>query len=108
MRADAPGATSIVIVDRRTGWRSGGSIRLSQAGLTFLAVAGAGVTPPQSVVVLNAGQGSFPFNANAIVPRGTPSFLTVTPSSGSVDSSQLSPVLSVAVNPAGLTAGDYF
>jgi hypothetical protein len=86
---------------------SGQSIRLSQSGITFVAVAAAGVTPPQNVAVQNTGQGSFSFSTRAILPAGF-SWLSVSPANGISISSQPAPQITIAANPAGLAAGDYF
>jgi sugar lactone lactonase YvrE len=78
--ADADGETTILVPVTMTLSGSGQIIRLSQGGLTFVGVVGGGVSPAQSVVVLNGGQGPFQFNAVARPTSG--SWLAVTPSSG--------------------------
>ena len=56
---------------------------LAQRGLLFTAVQGGGVTPPQTLSVLNVGSGSFAWSASAILLSGGPQWLSVSPASGS-------------------------
>ncbi len=84
------------------------TIRLSQAGLTFVAVAEGGTPPQQSFGVLNAGQGIMDWSASASTVTGGP-WLSVTPTVGSSDASSPDvPPVEVSVNPAGLAVGDYY
>jgi uncharacterized protein (TIGR03437 family) len=84
------------------------SIVLSQTGLTFTAVAGAGVSPPQTFGVLNAGKGIMPWTAQ-LAGDGNLGWLSVTPTSGSTDASSLKvPLVTVAVNAQGLGQGVYY
>jgi uncharacterized protein (TIGR03437 family) len=85
------------------------TIRLLQTGLTFTAVAGGGVTPPQSLGVQNIGQGVMSWSASTSVLAGPSSWLSVTPDSGSSDAASTdSPSVLVSVDPTGLAAGDYY
>ncbi|HYL78843.1 MAG TPA: hypothetical protein VEU96_31930 [Bryobacteraceae bacterium] len=104
--ADDDGGTTILVPVTMTLSGSGQIIRLSQSGLTFVGVVGGGVSPAQSVVVLNAGQGAFQFNAVARPTSG--SWLAATPSSGTSDSSKAFPAITIGVDASGLSAGDYF
>ncbi len=79
---------------------------LSQGGLTFVAVAGGGVTPPQSFGVLNTGTGSFSWTAQASTMSGG-NWLSVSPASGSSSSASLGSA-TVSANPAGLAPGVYY
>jgi len=106
--ADADGETTLIVPVAMTVSASGQAIRLSQVGLTFTAVVGGGAAPPQNVVVLNTGSGAYQFSATAITASGIPKWLSVNPPGGTSDSSQPFPVITVSVNSAGLTAGDYY
>jgi trimeric autotransporter adhesin len=79
---------------------------LSQGGFTFVAVAGGGVTPPQSFEVLATGTGGFSWTAQATTVSGG-SWLSVSPDSGSSSSTSFGTV-TVSVNPAGLGPGVYY
>ena len=98
------------------------SIQLPQSGLVFTAIAGAGATGPQTVAVLNTGQGIMSWTAEASTASGGPGWLAATPSAGSSDASVAgAPLqvpdsgiyyagapLQVSVNAAGLDAGIYY
>ena len=85
------------------------TIRLLQTGLTFTAVAGGGVTPPQSFGVQNIGQGMMSWSGSVSVLSGASSWLSVTPDTGSSDAaSKDSPSVTVSVDPSGLAAGNYY
>jgi uncharacterized protein (TIGR03437 family) len=83
-------------------------ILLSQTGLSFRAAAG-GTPLPQSFAILNAASGSMAYSATATVLSGGNSWLSISPSNGTVQGPLLgvSPV-QVSVNPSGLSPGDYF
>ncbi len=82
------------------------TMALSQGGLTFMAIAGGGVTPAQSFSVLNTGTGSFSWTAQASTISGG-NWLSISPASGSSSSTSFGSV-TVAANPAGLAAGVYY
>jgi uncharacterized protein (TIGR03437 family) len=85
------------------------TILLSQTGMTFTAVAGGGPVPSQNFGILNIGRGVMQWAAAASTLSGGSDWLTVSPSSGTSDASSLEvPLVDVAVNPAGLDAGDYY
>jgi trimeric autotransporter adhesin len=79
---------------------------LSQGGFTFVAVAGGGVTPPQSFEVLATGTGGFGWTAQASTVSGG-LWLSVSPDSGSSSSTSFGTV-TVTANPAGLAPGVYY
>jgi uncharacterized protein (TIGR03437 family) len=79
---------------------------LSQNGFTFVAVAGGGVTPPQSFEVLATGTGGFSWTAQATTVSGG-YWLSVSPDSGSSSSTSFGTV-TVSANPAGLAPGVYY
>ncbi len=79
---------------------------LSQGGFTFVAVAGGGVTPPQSFEVLATGTGGFGWTAQASTVSGG-YWLSVSPDSGSSSSTSFGTV-TVSANPAGLAPGVYY
>lgn len=75
---------------------------LSQRGLTFTAVQGGGVTPPQSFAVVNAGGGSFDWTAKPVVVSGTSTWLSITPQAGTSTAGAPAPSVTVAVDPKGV------
>ncbi len=84
-------------------------ILLSQTGLTFTAVSGGGVVPPQTFGVLNLGQGQMSWTANATTLAGGANWLSISPNSGSTDAASLTvPLVTVNVNQAGLAPGSYY
>ncbi|MBK5293288.1 MAG: hypothetical protein JJE04_16645 [Acidobacteriia bacterium] len=85
------------------------AIFLSQAGLSFTAVAGGGVVPPQSFAVLNPGTGVMPWQASVSTHTGTDEWISISPGQGSTDaSSSAVPSVAVSVNQAGLPPGHYY
>jgi trimeric autotransporter adhesin len=85
-------------------------LALSQRGFLFTAVQGGGVSPPQSFVVLNIGDGSFNWSATAItLPLGGPNWLNVTANSGASGAGSATGVVTVSVDPSQLSsAGIYY
>ncbi len=85
------------------------TIQISQTGLTYVGVASGGTVLPQSVSILNGGQGIMNWTARATTLSGGPGWLSVTPVSGATDASASTvPTIGVSVNPAGLAAGTYY
>jgi uncharacterized protein (TIGR03437 family) len=82
-------------------------LTLSQAGLTFRAIAGGGAPPPQTISVLNTGSGSLSWTQKTSTLSGGAAWLSASPASGTSAAGAL-PAVQVAVNPAGLAAGDYY
>ncbi len=83
------------------------SIRLTATGLSVTAVAGGAQPPPQSFTVANSGAGSLSWTAQATTLSGG-NWLQATPASGTSASGQPGTAVSVSVNTAGLTAGQYY
>ncbi len=82
---------------------------LSQRGLTFTAVQGGGVTPPQSFAVVNAGGGSFDWSAKPVVVSGSSTWFSVTPQAGTSTADAPAPSVTVAVDPKGVSGpGVYY
>ena len=82
---------------------------ISQRGLLFTAVQGGGVTPPQSLSVLNIGTGSFTWSASPILLSGGPTWLSVTPGSGSTPAGSSTGQVTVSVDPTLLPSpGVYY
>lgn len=79
---------------------------VSPAGLTFNAVQGGPVPPPQTTTVLS-GVGNLNFSVSPSTVSGG-MWLTVSPQSGSAEVGQTGTSLRVAVNPSGLSAGTYY
>lgn len=79
------------------------SLALSQTGLLLSANEGATFIPPQSVQVINAGQGALEWKAEA----GSGSdWLTISPATGTSAAGSASALL-LSASPAGLRAGVY-
>ena len=94
-------------------------IVLSSTGMTFTAVAGGGVSPPQTLTILNTGSGSMPWSVTVVPVSGAASaapgssalpasWLQVTPASGASSASQGGGVAQIGIGPAGLAAGAYY
>ncbi|OFW40135.1 MAG: hypothetical protein A3J28_06665 [Acidobacteria bacterium RIFCSPLOWO2_12_FULL_60_22] len=83
------------------------TILVSQSGLLFTAVEGGNLIAPQTFGVLNTGEGVMLWTAQASTLAGG-NWLTVTPREGTSDAASLRvPLVNVAVNVAGLAAGQY-
>jgi uncharacterized protein (TIGR03437 family) len=84
------------------------AIQLSHAALSFIAVAGGGVVPPQKFAIINIGRGSMNFTVSARTLSGGP-WLSVTPQSGAaVGGAGGSQTIIVTVNQTDLTPGTYY
>ena len=85
------------------------AVLLSQSGLSFTAVAGGGVVPPQDFGVLNIGNGGMPWSASSSTLSGGPSWLRATPPDATTDAaSDTVPGVTAAVIQAGLEPGRYY
>ncbi len=83
-------------------------ILLSQTGLSFRAAIG-GTPLPQTFAILDAASGSMAWSATATSLSSAGSWLSVSPSSGTVQGPQLGvSLVQVSVNTTGLSPGDYF
>ncbi len=83
------------------------TILVSQSGLLFTGVAGGTVLPPQTIGILNTGQGTMSWTVSAST-RTSAGWLSVTPASGTSEANSLTvPLVQVNVNTAGLSAGQY-
>jgi uncharacterized protein (TIGR03437 family) len=84
-------------------------ILLSQRGLSFTAVAGGGIVPPQSFAVLNAGTGSASWTVSTSTLDGGNGWLRASPSSGVAAAGTASPgAISVSIDPSGLAPNSYY
>jgi uncharacterized protein (TIGR03437 family) len=83
------------------------ALLLTQTGMSFTAVAGGGVVPPQSFGVVNLGTGLLGWTASVSTLAGG-NWLNVSPAGGSSDASLAAPQVSVGVKLDGLPAGDYY
>jgi hypothetical protein len=85
------------------------AILLSQAGLTFTAVAGGPTVPSQSVGVLNTGSGVMSWSATASTLSGGANWLRVSPGSGQSAANSLSvPFVEILADHIGLAPGEYY
>ena len=83
-------------------------ILVSQAALSFTAVAQGGVPLPQSFGILNTGQGSMSWTATAATLSGG-NWLQIAPSSGTVQRPYLDvSLVTVSIDPSTLGAGTYY
>jgi len=83
------------------------AISLSHPALSFIAVAGGGVVPPDTFAVTNRGRGSMNFTVSTRTLSGGQQWLTATPRAGS-SSGAAAPVITVTVNQTGLAPGVYY
>jgi uncharacterized protein (TIGR03437 family) len=84
------------------------TILVSQAGLSFTAVAQGGVPLPQNFGILNTGQGSMSWSATAATISGG-NWLRISPSNGTVQRPYLDvSLVTVSVDPSSLGAGTYY
>jgi uncharacterized protein (TIGR03437 family) len=84
------------------------TIGLSQVGLTFTGVAGGGVVPPQTVAVLNLGQGTMNWTASARPLREGEDWIRLSGASGASDAASMNvPSVLVSTEPSNLEPGEY-
>ena len=84
------------------------AIQLSHVGLSYIAVAGGGVVPPQRFAIINIGRGSMNFTVSTRTLSGGP-WLSATPQTGSaVAGAGGSQPIAVSVNQAGMAPGTYY
>jgi uncharacterized protein (TIGR03437 family) len=87
---------------------AGAQILLSQVGLSFIGVAGAGNPSPQTFGILNSGVGSLDWTAAATTLSGG-NWLQLNTTSGTVNRPLLDvSLLTVSVNISALSPGDYY
>jgi trimeric autotransporter adhesin len=85
------------------------AILLSQSGLSFLAVQGGGVVPPQSFGVQSIGTGAVNWTVSTSTLAGGSDWLQVTPANGRSDAApSTSPRVTVSVNGSALPPGTYY
>lgn len=84
-------------------------LTLSQAGLTFRVVQSGGLPLPQTIGILNSGQGQMRWNASASTLGGGGPWLSIGQTSGTL-ATPLTDValLEVRVDATGLAPGDYY
>jgi uncharacterized protein (TIGR03437 family) len=100
----AQGAVRAVVPVTLTVRGAGSTILVSQAGLTFTAVAGGGAPTPQSIGILNTGAGVLDWRAAA-----RSRFVKLSTAEGSVNEPWLEVSdLAVGIDPAGLAPGQYY
>jgi uncharacterized protein (TIGR03437 family) len=83
-------------------------ILVSQVGLSFTAVSQGGVPLPQTVGILNIGQGAMSWSATSSTLSGG-SWLQISPASGTVQTPYMDvSLVAVSINPSGLGTGTYY
>jgi trimeric autotransporter adhesin len=83
------------------------AIQLSQAALSFEAVATGGVVPVRTFAISNIGRGNMPFTVSTrTITGGT--WLAANPKSGVAIANSTSPRITVSVNQTGLAPGFYY
>lgn len=103
------GVTQVMVPVTMTVASSQAVIVLSQVGMTFQAAELGGSPLPQTFGILNTGQGQMNWTATAnTLPAGA-GWLSINQNSGTVATPFIDvSSVTVTVNPAGLTAGDYY
>jgi len=84
------------------------AIWLSHTALSFTAVAGGGVIPPDTFAVTNIGNGNMNFSVSTRTLSGGQQWLSASPGSGVAPSGSPPPLVTVSVNQAGLSPGLYY
>ncbi len=85
------------------------AVLLSQTGLSFTAVAGGGVVPPQTFGVINIGAGVMPWTVSTSTLAGGSAWLVVAPAQGRTDAGAASvPEVEVRIDQSGLAPGRYY
>jgi len=85
------------------------AILLSQSGLSFQAVAGGGIVPPQPFGVLNLGNGSMQWRITTSTLAGGSNWLRLSATSGTTDAAARTvPQIEVNIDQAGLAPGVYY
>ena len=85
------------------------AILLTQRGLSYEAVVGGGLVPPQTFGVINLGRGSMDWSVSTCTLTDVScDWLRVTPESGVSSANGEAPQITVSVDQTGLAAGDYF
>jgi len=84
------------------------SVVLSQTGMTFTAAVDGTSIAPAYLKILNGGAGSIGWSISSTVLSGSTNWLFVSPSQGTSTSNSTSSFVQVAVNAAGLAAGNYY
>src|SRR5262249_9182596 len=84
------------------------TILIPQTGLSFFAVQGGGAPPGQFFSILNSGQGQMGWTLRSSTTTSS-NWLSAFPQSGVTDAaSSIVPQVRVDVDPANLTAGNYY
>jgi uncharacterized protein (TIGR03437 family) len=83
------------------------ALELTQSGLSFTAVSGGGLAPPQTFGIKNIGNGTLDWTTSPFTTDGA-SWLSVGPTSGTSNAGAASPLASVSVNHAGLAPNRYY
>ncbi len=84
-------------------------LTLTQSGLSFLAVAGGGVVPPQSFAILNLGTGALRWQVSTSTLDGGPGWLKVSATEGTTGGGERGGAeIIVTVNQQGLSPRRYF
>jgi len=99
VRRGIPVTMTISAIDR--------AILLSKTGLSFTAVSNGGAVPPQTIGVLNIGQGLMEFTVETSTLTGN-DWLIASPVAGASLAEGVPPLISVRVNPAGLPPDTYY
>jgi uncharacterized protein (TIGR03437 family) len=85
----------------------GGSILLSQRGMTFAATSAAS-SGPQQLTVVNGGIGTMSWSARATITSGGREWLSANPARGESPAGMAGPPIQVTADPTGLAPGEYY
>lgn len=83
------------------------AISLSPNWMSFTATAGSAAPPPQTLSILNVGQGTFTWSMNVGTLSGG-SWLTATPTYGTSSAAGAPGISSISVDPSQLSPGTYY
>ena len=84
------------------------AILLSQSGISFLAVEGGGVVPPQEFGILNLGTAATSWQVSTPPLSGVTSWLHTDVTSGTTTPEEAVPLVQAMVNTSALRAGAYY
>ncbi len=83
------------------------SMVIPQAGLSYLAVAGGGLIPPQEFAVINVGLGLMPWTTKTSTLSGG-DWLKVSPPASVSTAGEAAPGVDVRIDQSGLEPGEYY
>jgi len=108
IEAQASGSPAVIAITMTVS-DSNQAILLTQTGLSFKAVQGGGIVPPQTFGVVNLGRGSMSWGVTTCTLTNLAcGWLRATPDGGSSDPAAQVPQVTVTIDQSGLSPGNYF